>query len=352
MPEGVFESVEVVRPVALKRWERHLATVRGVAAGVPPVAARSRSKAMAERAATLLSTRDFDATLLFELSAIQYCPRQSLAHTVANVEDPPSLRFARMVRLPIFSAKRRAVLALDAALCWRYERQVLPQLGKVLVLSEYDAKRFRKLHPRANVSAVPYGVRCAPENELLDQASREPGMIVISGNMFHPSNVEGVLFFLREVLPKVLAQFPEAKLYLVGARPDRRIRAAASVFGERVVITGRVANISEYLRKAVVSVCPVRLVIGVQTKVLEALAWGTPVVTTVEGNSGVAGESGVQLWAESTADKLATRVVELLRGQNWSRLSQEGRSHVLRSFDWDTSAALLEQHAASVRRQR
>jgi glycosyltransferase involved in cell wall biosynthesis len=304
---------------------------------------------MAARAASLLSARNFDATLLFELSAIQYCPRHTLARTVANVEDPPSLRFAGMLRLPVFSAKRRAALALDAAMCWRYEREVLPRLGKVLVLSEYDAVRLRKLHPRANVSSVPYGVRCAPENEVLDQASRQPGMIVISGNMFHPSNVDGVLFFLREVLPKILCQFPEATLYLVGTRPDRRIHDAASAFGERVVITGRVPNVAEYLRKAVVAVCPVRLVIGVQTKTLEALAWGTPVVTTVEGNSGIAGSSGTQLWAESTPDKLAMRVVELLRGQNWSSLSRQGRAHVRTSFDWDTSAALLEQHAASVR---
>jgi glycosyltransferase involved in cell wall biosynthesis len=350
IPEGLLESIEVVQPHAPTRWERYSRMIRGVVSGIPPVAARSSSKAMAARADILLSGHDFDAILLFELSAIQYCPRHALARTVANVEDPPSLRFAGMFRLPVFSLMRRAVLALDAALCWRYERQIFSRIGKVLVLSEYDAIRLRKLHPRANISAVPYGVRCAPEHELTAYGARQRDMIVISGNMFHPPNVEGVLSFLREGLPKVLSQIPGATLYLVGDRPDRRIHHAASKFGERVVITGRVLNVSDYLRKAVVSVCPVHLAIGVQTKILEALAWGTPVVTTVEGNSGIAGQSGTHLWAESTADKLSMRVVELLRGQNWASLSREGRAHVRTSFNWDTSATLLEKHAASVRR--
>jgi glycosyltransferase involved in cell wall biosynthesis len=160
----------------------------------------------------------------------------------------------------------------------------------------------------------------------------------------------GRSFFLREVLPKVLSQFREATLYLVGARPDCRIRDAARAFGERVVITGRVPDVSEYLRKAVVTVCPVCLAIGVQTKVLEALVWGTPVVTTVEGNSGISGRSRTQLWVESTPDKLAMRVVELLRGENWSVLSHEGRAHVRTSFDWDTSATLLEGSRSMQRR--
>src|ERR1019366_4397010 len=109
-----------------------------------------------------------------------------------------------------------------------------------------------------------------PDAEVLDQASRVRGMIVISGNMYHPPNVDGILFFLREVFPLVLSRYPEAVLYIVGALPDYRLVNAAHSFGQNVVITGKGPEVSSYLRKAIVAVCPVRLAIGVQTKILEA----------------------------------------------------------------------------------
>jgi glycosyltransferase involved in cell wall biosynthesis len=88
----------------------------------------------------------------------------------------------------------------------------------------------------------------------------------------------------------------------------------AGSLGEHVVITGKVDDVSEYLRQAVVSICPVRLKVGVQTKILEALTFGTPVVTTSAGNSGIAGRSGEEMWVEDDPRNFAFRVVSLLRG--------------------------------------
>jgi glycosyltransferase involved in cell wall biosynthesis len=137
-------------------------------------------------------------------------------------------------------------------------------------------------------------------------------------------------------------------LWIVGAEPDMRICATAVCFGEHVVITGRVNNMSEYLQRAKVSICPVRLKIGVQTKILEALSWGTPVVTTSAGNSGIGGCSGRELWVEDESNIFASRVVALLRGENWHRLSEGGRKLVEERFSWELSAMELEQHIVSI----
>ena len=119
-------------------------------------------------------------------------------------------------------------------------------------------------------------------------------------------------------------------------------------FGEHVVITGRVNDMSEYLQRAKVSICPVRLKIGVQTKILEALSWGTPVVTTSAGNSGIGGCSGSELWVEDELNLFASRVVSLLRGENWQRFSEEGRKLVDERFSWERSAMELEQHIVRI----
>ena len=131
-------------------------------------------------------------------------------------------------------------------------------------------------------------------------------------------------------------------LLIVGANPDYRIREAAQKFSKQVVITGKVDNLLSYIKRATVSICPVRLEVGVQTKVLEALSCGTPVVTTVAGNSGVNGMSGFQLWSEDNPQKFAERVAELLDGIEWLKLSQEGRKLVINNFSWDNSGRQLE----------
>jgi len=174
-------------------------------------------------------------------------------------------------------------------------------------------------------------------------------MIVFSGNMFHPPNVDGILFFLRYVFPAVVKQHSSAKLWIVGADPDVRIRKATTNFGNQVMITGKVDDLSPYLRQAKVSVCPIQLKIGVQTKILEALSWATPVVTTSAGNSGIGGRSGSDLWVEDDPGEFARRVVSLLNGENWARLSENGRRLVSERFSWKRSVEQLERHIESTR---
>jgi glycosyltransferase involved in cell wall biosynthesis len=170
--------------------------------------------------------------------------------------------------------------------------------------------------------------------------------------MFHLPNVDGALFFLQDIFPLVVRDYPSTVLWIVGADPDVRIRDAATRFGEHVVITGRVKDMSDYLKRAKVSICPVRLKIGVQTKILEALSWGTPVVTTSAGNSGIGGLAGGELWVEDDPSLFAGRVVELLRGKNWDALSKGGRQLASERFSWENSASELEQHIMSIHAAR
>jgi glycosyltransferase involved in cell wall biosynthesis len=158
-------------------------------------------------------------------------------------------------------------------------------------------------------------------------------MIVISGNMFHPPNVEGVLYFARRVFPRVSAAYPDAKLVLVGANPVEAIRSLA-VENPHIEVTGTVPDVRPYLRRACVSACPVLLAIGTQTKILEAMASGTPVVTTIEGNHGIGAESGRELIIASSEKQFAASVVMLLQGEDWAGYSSRGRALVEARFDW------------------
>lgn len=114
-------------------------------------------------------------------------------------------------------------------------------------------------------------------------------------------------------------------------------------------------DIRPYLQEATVSVCPVRLKIGTQTKILEALACATPVVTTSAGNHGICATSGKHLYVADNPEEFADRVIELLKGDRWNELSQNGRRFVQENFTWSGSGLklerILEQLAARSTRQ-
>lgn len=339
-----LRAVEVVERSPCPSWRRLLRMV----GGLPPWVAQVSSLRMRARVRQIALEQSFDAVLLYELNAVQYCPAELRPRALVNVEDPQHLKFRRMRELSVWSRAQRVTLAIHAWMLGSYERRSLGRFGRVLMLSEADARDFSRPTSRSSVAAVPYGVEAPPASDLVPFAERRPGMVVFSGNMFHPPNVDAMLFFLADIFPGILREDAQAQLYVVGADPDPRIRSAAAAYGDHVLITGRVPSVSDYLRKAMVSVCPVRLPIGVQTKVLEALACGTPVVTTFAGNRGIGGVPGRDLWAEDEPEAFGRRVASLLRGEHWQEMAAGGRRLVTERFTWARSAEALEREIVHV----
>ena len=331
-------------PGFVRGWRRRFGKLRGI----PTIVSDVTSNPMNRRVRELMEGQGFEAILLFGMEAIQYCPAAWYHKVIAFIEDPPSLKLSRFSALPVWSFREKLVMSSTEKITRRYERQFLPRMARVLLLSEADVQDMQERDAYGNLGVVPYGVTTTPEDHIPGFGERTEGMIVFSGNMFHPPNVDGALNFLRTALPLVLQQHATATLWIVGADPDTQIREEAARFGGHVIITGRVHDVSEYLRRARVSICPVRLKIGCQTKVLEALSCGTPVVTTSAGNSGIRGDSGKELWVEDGSREFAGRVAELLRGESWSQLSANGRKFIEENFSWEGSARALESHIESV----
>jgi glycosyltransferase involved in cell wall biosynthesis len=345
---GFLETAEFVSQTQVsgfvKGWQRRFGKLRGI----PAIVSGVKSNSLSKRVREFMEHSNFDAILLFAMEAIQYCPEPWYHKVIAFVEDPPSIKLSRLAELPVWSLWEKLHLSFTEHITRRYERQFLPRMGKVLLLSEADMQDMQEQDGYDNLGVVPYGVTTMPEDQIPGYGERTEGMIVFSGNMFHPPNVDGALNFLRTVFSLVLQQYATAQLWIVGADPDTRIREEAARFGERVIITGWVNDVSEYLRRARVSICPVRLKIGCQTKVLEALSCGTPVVTTSAGNSGIRGGSGRELWVEDESAEFAGRIAALLRGEGWHQLSANGRKFIEEYFPWERSAGAVEKHIESV----
>lgn len=154
---------------------------------------------------------------------------------------------------------------------------------------------------------------------IREVAPRDPECLFIGG-FRHPPNIDGLLWFCETVWPRVREQVADATLTVIGSYAPPEIQALAPLCGIRML--GFVEDTTPYLDRAAVSIAPLRYGAGMKGKVMEALAWGLPVVTTAVGAQGLEVISGQELALAEKSPDFAKAVVDLL--QNPAQAAQMG----------------------------
>jgi len=165
----------------------------------------------------------------------------------------------------------RQGLLIEARRLGAYERKAVADVTVALLISPRDLD-YLGSPVNARVLANGVDVPRAPRSR------RSPATIVFSGTMSYFPNVDAAVWFAREVLPAIQSSVPDVTLRIVGRQPSARVRQLASLRG--VTVVGPVIDIAQEIGRAAIAVCPMRYGSGMQTKILEAMAVGTPVVAT------------------------------------------------------------------------
>ena len=232
------------------------------------------------------------------------------------------------------SLPRRVHHRLQAAFMRRFERRTAARMDWVLACSEEDRRAFADLCPRT--LTVPNAVADVRERD-------EPqGLeVLFTGLMSYLANAEGALWFVSRVWPLVLAGEPRARLLIVGKDPGPAVRA---LDGPTVRVTGRVEDVSGYYRQAAVFVCPLRVGSGTRLKILEAMSWGVPVVSTPLGRAGLEAVDGREIVTAEEEGDFARAVLSLLADPARRReMGRAGRELVASRFTWGRAAQTLNE---------
>jgi glycosyltransferase involved in cell wall biosynthesis len=268
-------------------------------------------------------------------------PRVVIAHNVESV-------IWQRYRETEANALRRWYIGRQWRKFLAFERRALGEADCTVAVSDLDAARFRRDFGVRRVGVVENGVDTAYFRP--GEGWREPGRILFLGSLDWRPNLDGVELLLDRVFPAVRAAESTATLCLVGRNPSDALRRKA----ERtpgVELHGNVADVRPFLAECGVMVVPLRIGGGSRLKILEALASGTPVVSTRVGAEGLHLGAGRHLTVVEDIDALAPALVEAVRAPEVVREQAEaGRRRVLERYDWDVLAEQLEQvwlrHAA------
>ena len=141
-------------------------------------------------------------------------------------------------------------------------------------------------------------------------AERE-GLVFI-GSFQHPPNVDGVLWYAREVLPRLRERLPGVPTYIVGSNVPSAIRALAA---DDFVVTGFVKDVDPYFTGCRVSMSPLRYGAGVKGKVNLAMSYGLPVVATSPSIEGMYLVPGQDVLVADDADAFAEAIAQVYRDE-------------------------------------
>jgi len=232
----------------------------------------------------------------------------------------------------------------------RYERNACRRTSATIAVSEEDREALLGLDSGLDVAVVPNGVDTEYfRGPLLcadSQAEKPcaPPNLVFTGTMDFRPNIDAMTWFCKSIFPQIIQRVPDVHLYIVGKNPTSRVRELA---GPSVTVTGEVEDVRPYLAKAAVYVVPMRYGGGVRLKVLEAMAYGVPIVSTRFGAEGVMVRDGENiLLAQATRDgeEFARKVLELLDRPALGRnLVTQARLLAEQRYDWKSIVPRLEE---------
>ncbi|GAB4207666.1 MAG: glycosyltransferase [Roseiflexaceae bacterium] len=323
----------------------------------------------------LLQAVQREARAGYDVAHIEHLRASALGYgtpllpTVLDSVDCISLLFERTLRSGP-SLRSRTLALLDLARTRRYEADYTRRYDRVLVTSPEDAWALELLaetHPAATRPAEQAIHQLKTQNSKLKTQQRnlqsqiavipngvdldyfrppaqprEQATLVFTGKMSYHANTAAALMLAREIMPLVWAERPATRLTIAGSAPPAEVQALAA--DARVQVTGYVPDLRPYLAQATIAVAPLRYGVGIQNKVLEAMAMGTPVVAAQQVARALRASDGAELRFAEQPEEYARAILDLLDApEQRERLSLAGRAYVEQRHDWQHLATDLEQ---------
>ncbi|TES87092.1 MAG: glycosyltransferase, partial [Candidatus Aminicenantes bacterium] len=221
----------------------------------------------------------------------------------------------------------------------KYEFDMYRHADKVLTLTHQDKKKLLEIFPELDIAVVPHGVDV--EDFSFSGPEGEERSVVFVGNYLHHPNVDATLYFYQEIWPRIKSQVPEIKFYVVGQGPPPEIQSLSQ--DDAVIVTGRVDDVRPYLKKGRVFICPVRLGGGFRGKILEAMAVGTPVVSTSLGAEGVPTVQRENIIVADNPEEFTQGILDLMNDDKlFERIRNRARKLVEEKYAWEKGVEIME----------
>jgi glycosyltransferase involved in cell wall biosynthesis len=273
----------------------------------------------------------------FDLIDLQYSPTLPLIKVIKQKTDAPIIClehdvYSQYVKRTVQEkgwSQRKVMAKLGSLRVEKKEREYLNLCDHVYTFSEKDKRILVQMGVTSPIDTF------SPALELPQEAAtvKENTDCLFVGAMDRPENYEGVRWFLSEIWDKIRNEIPNTKFIVAGSKPPEWLK---TLNRDDIIITGFVEDLDVYYKKAAVFIAPLLSGAGVKFKIVQALAYGLPVVTTEVGAEGI-NENNEEFFAKVTKNptEIAAEVVRLLKNDPYREsIGLNARKLALDKYDF------------------
>ena len=220
----------------------------------------------------------------------------------------------------------------------RFEQETLAHACRFFDISSDDLQ-YWKDHGLSNGEWLPPTIDAA-----FAQAAGQPPWapafdVGYIGNLYTPNNVDGVAWFVEQVLPELRLKRPEIRVFVAGASPAARIVALAQQ--SQIILAPDPPDVLPWFRNAKVLINPLRAGSGMNIKSVEMLFSPAQLVSTPQGLAGLPAEARGCFTSAENAHDFAAAVDQALETEDTA--AQAARRIEARTyFSPEKAAALLK----------
>jgi polysaccharide biosynthesis protein PslH len=189
----------------------------------------------------------------------------------------------------------------------RATRHLLQAIPNVRLLTPRLKEMAESISPDSHYWVVPLALDTSLYE--LQPPAQEPIVGLIGSMHWEPSRSAAERLITR-IWPLVKQGFPAAKLYIAGWNASKYLQHYRAL--PDLMLAENLAHPSEFFSKAAVMVYAPSRGSGMKVKVMEAMAYGVPVVTTWEGVEGIDYQNGHECWVADSDEEFAVKVCRLL----------------------------------------
>jgi len=317
-----------------KSWHLILKRFIMLLKGMPYQVIRGYNLAFRDKLRKLLETKQYDI-VQFEYAdvAIYLSDLTELISNAKFVLDEhiiSSLQMKRMVQYAKWPNKLYYIIQYYLYL--KYEKSILSKLDHIITTTELEKHKIIELGAKENrVTAIKTGVEIK-KFQYYEIEKTMPNLVFL-GNMRHPPNKDGLLWFLDNVFPLIINEYKEATLVVIGEEIPKLTKRYEN---DHIVFRGFVERLEMEMKAGMLFIAPIRIGAGIRTKIITAMALGMPVVTTSVGIEGIdAGEAEGVIVTDNERN-FANEVIKLLKNKEKRfQLGKKAKRFVEAKYSWN-----------------
>jgi len=255
----------------------------------------------------------------FAWRVTQSCPK---ALKILDTEDLHFLRKARQQALKNATDVKDSNLFTETA---KREIASILRCDLSLIISEFEMKLLTDTFAVSKeiLYYLPFMVTKLPDSSNFPEFEQRTNFMTI-GNLLHGPNVDSVLYLKKEIWPLIKKQLPQAELYIYGNYAPQHILELHNQ-KQGFYIMGWADSVAHVMQKARVCLAPLRFGAGLKGKLLDAMLYGTPGVTTSIGAEGMYGDLPMPGVIADTPERFAEHSVAIYSNKiKWQENAQRG----------------------------